>query len=31
MPDIIQPVYLTAEGKRKLEEELDYLCTVRRV
>lgn len=25
-----KPTYLTAEGKRKLEEELDYLRTVRR-
>ena len=25
-----QPVYLTAEGKRKMEEELDYLVNVRR-
>ena len=25
-----KPVYLTEEGKRKLEEELDYLTTVRR-
>ena len=25
-----KPVYLTAEGKKKLEEELEYLTTVRR-
>lgn len=25
-----QPIYLTAEGKRKMEEELEYLTTVRR-
>ena len=25
-----KPVYLTAEGKKKLEEELDYLVNVRR-
>ena len=25
-----KPVYLTVEGKKKLEEELDYLVTVRR-
>jgi len=25
-----QPVYLTAEGKRKMEEELEYLINVRR-
>lgn len=30
MPEHTQPVYLTAEGMRKLQEELDYLCTVRR-
>jgi transcription elongation factor GreA len=26
-----KPVYLTAEGKKKLEEELDYLVNVRRM
>jgi len=27
---VAKPVYLTPEGKQKLEEELHYLCTVRR-
>src|SRR5262245_42087742 len=26
-----KPVYLTLEGKKKLEEELEYLVTVRRI
>ena len=26
----VKPVYLTSEGKKKLEEELEYLTTVRR-
>jgi len=30
MADNNEPVYLTAEGKRKLQQELQYLCTVRR-
>jgi transcription elongation factor GreA len=30
MQDNNGPVYLTAEGMRKLQEELDYLCNVRR-
>jgi len=30
MSDNNQPVYLTAEGMQKLQEELDHLCTVRR-
>ena len=25
-----KPVYLTSEGKKKLEEELEYLVTIRR-
>jgi len=30
MPDTHQPVYLTPEGLRKIQEELDYLRNVRR-
>jgi len=30
MQDNRQPIYLTPEGLRKLQEELDYLCNVRR-
>ena len=30
MSDNEQPVYLTPDGLRKLQEELDYLCKVRR-